>query len=169
MWKFSYLLFVLKRSYICYYMICTTVPLCKITEYLSCVSRTYLLGIIDCMLLSRYVRVLSKSSPWNYLSANKLATKRAKRKENFERAILHDCHGSRSSESISGANVNFRDWAKTKLSNAINESNVKPCLTFFRDFMLTSFYNEFSVSTDVIYLCGKIRIRKSRHYGGLAM
>ena len=27
----------------------------------------------------------------------------------------------------------------------------------------------FSVPTDVINLCGKIRIRKSRHYGGQAM
>ena len=30
-------------------------------------------------------------------------------------------------------------------------------------------YNLFSIPADVINLCGKIRIRKSRHYGGQAM
>ena len=37
MWKFQYLLFVLKRSYICHYVVCMTVPLnIQVYEYMAC-------------------------------------------------------------------------------------------------------------------------------------
>ena len=49
-------------------------------------------------------------------------------------------------------------------------SNTNRCL---KQNTVNSFITEavmiFSVPTDVINLCGKIRIRKSRHYGGQTM